>query len=191
MGRRGPQGQGCSSCPVFLLSSRNDKRLFCLLRKRCCCCCCWQAQGSRLGLWVLASQTGPEEPLCPWETHWPHPCPWEVAAQESQLHPAATSINHLLPLQRAETQAREVRRPSLSEAVGGSGISLYHGIHGRRLSGGRGGMAVDARGSLSPCSLSVKPPVKGDTVVPTSLIPVSTNGRGLLQPEGRGPWSAI
>lgn len=52
-------------------------------------------------------------------------------------------------------------------------------------------MAMDARGSLSPRSLGVKPPVEGDTVVPTSLIPVSTNGRGLLQPEGRGPWSAI
>lgn len=135
----------------------------------------------------LASRTGPEEPLCPRKTRWPHPRPWEAAAQEPHLPPS-----HIHPppppSQRAETQAREggphsgtqweaqgsfcstePRASSLPEAVGQDG---------------------DARGSLSPRGLGVERPVGGDTVVPTSLTPVGADGRGLSWPEGRGPRSA-
>lgn len=38
--------------------------------------CCWGVWGSRPGLRVLAAPSRAQEPVRPWETQRPHPCPW-------------------------------------------------------------------------------------------------------------------
>lgn len=74
-----------------------------------------------------------------------------------------------------------------------STVSLAHGVAGQGSEAPAQGSAAGqdrARAGRSPRGLGVAPPAEGDTPVAASSVPVSARGRGLLQPEGRGPRSA-
>lgn len=83
------------------------------------------------------------------------------------VRPAPSLVSQPSP-SLTESQARAVRPPLRAAAAGQD----------------------RARAGRSPRSLGVAPPAEGDTPVAASSVPVSARGRGLLQPEGRGPRSA-